>query len=140
MTRRRRHRSFSFIEVIASTTILAITIVPATQYLADSLTVRRRLERDRHMVVHAIAIIERQMAAINGGFTTANQSGSLAADGYPDLAFQIVRTDVAAAGGVPGLVMSISVKVWNDVDADLVHDAGERSVELHTLMARSLEP
>ena len=47
MSVQRNRRSFTFVELIAAIAILAITIVPATQYLAGSMTLRRRLERRR---------------------------------------------------------------------------------------------
>ena len=137
-TAKRKH-SFTFVELIAAMVVLAIAIVPATQYLTESMTLRRRLERDRVMVALAIQIIEDQMAVINGGFTAAQVTDTLAAQGFPELAYEITRTDATIDGGIPGLMMAISVRVWDDSDADLVFDAGESDVELHTKMARSVE-
>ena len=138
---RRLHRplGFTFIELIGAITVLAIAIVPATKYLTESMTMRRRLEWDKILVRLAIQTIEEQMSVINAGFTTASQSGNFSAQGRPQVAYQVIRTDSASAGGVPGLLMAISVKVWFDLDQDQTLDAGERKVELNTKMARSIE-
>ncbi len=134
-----RPRSFTFVELVAAIAILGICIVPATQYLTDSMTLRRRLEQDRFLVTLAIQTIEEQMAVINGGFTTTQQTGTFAGQGLPDIAYTILRTDASAQGGIPGLLMAITVRVWSDEDSDLVLDVNEATVELHTKMARSLE-
>ena len=134
-----KRRSFTFAELIAAIAVMAITIVPATKYLTDSMTLRRRLERDRVLLTLAIQTIEQQMAVVNGGFTTTHETGTFAAQGLADIAYEIDRTDAAGQGGIPDLLMVIAVKVWSDDDADVLHDANEASVELHTKMARSIE-
>ncbi len=132
-------RSFSFVELIAATAVLAIVIVPATKLLADSMALRREMERNRTMVLLAIRTVEEQMSVINAGFTTAQQSGTFASLGLPKIAYQVTRSDLTSAGGIPDTLMAITVKVWSDDNADLVQDANEAAVELHTLMARSVE-
>ena len=136
---RKRHRAFTFVELVAATVILAIAIVPATQYLTDSMTLRRRLERDGYMVALAIQTIEQQMAVINGGFTTTQVVDTFAAQGLPEIAYEVTRTDSTIDGGIPDLVMVITVRVWADTNANLTVDPGESVVELNTKMARSIE-
>ena len=135
-----RRRGFSFVELIAATAVLAIVIVPATELLANSMVLRREMERNRTMVLLAIRTVEEQMSVINAGFTAGQQSGTFASLGLPKIAYQVTRTDQASAGGIPDTLMAITVKVWSDDDADVVQDANETVVELHTLMARSIEP
>ncbi len=132
-------RGFTFVELVAALFILAITLVPATQFLADSMTLRRDLERDRNMVLLAIQTIEEQMSVINGAWTTAQQTGTFASQGLPNLAYEIVRSDSATDGGISDLLMAIIVQVWSDDDGDQQLDAGESVVELQTKMARSVE-
>lgn len=139
MTIQRQRRSFTFVELIAATVVLAICIVPATKYLADSMALRRELEIDRTLVLLAIQTVEQQMAVINGGFTAAQETGTFASQGLPEIAYKIVRTDAASAGGIPGLLMAIAVRVWHDENGDLALDSNEAAVELHTKMARSVE-
>ena len=134
-----KRRSFTFAELIAAIAIMAITIVPATKYLTDSMTLRRRLERNRVLVTLAVQAIEQQMAVLNGGFTTTHETGTFAAQGLPDIAYEIDRTDAAGQGGTPDLLMVIAVQVWSDADGDVLHDVDEAAVELHTKMARSIE-
>ncbi len=134
-----RRRGFSFVELIAATAVLAIVIVPATELLADSMALRREMERNRTMVLLAIRTVEEQMSVINAGFTTAQQFGTFASLGLPEIAYQIIRDDQTSAGGIPDTLMAITVRVWSDDDADVVHDSDETVVELHTLMARSVE-
>ena len=139
MTIRRRQRGFTFVELIAATAILAICIVPATKYLADSMTLRRQLETDRTLVLLAIQTIEEQMAVINGGFTTTDEKGTFASQGLPTLAYKVRRRDASKHGGIPGLLMAIEVEIWEDTDGDLHRDPDEPRVKLHTKMARSIE-
>lgn len=139
MIDQRTHRGFTFVELIAAITILGICIVPATKYLADSMTLRRNLERDRLLVMLAIQTVEEQMAVINAGFTTTQETGTFAGQGFSEIAYEIIRTDASAQGGIPDLLMAITVRVWADEDSDLLLDAGEAVVELHTKMARSIE-
>ncbi|MCH8146703.1 MAG: prepilin-type N-terminal cleavage/methylation domain-containing protein [Planctomycetes bacterium] len=139
MSLQQKRRGFTFVELIAAIAVLAIAIVPATQYLTESMTYRRYLERSRALGILAIQTIENQMAVINGGFTTANETGTFASQGFPTVAYQVIRTDAASEGGIPNLLMVIHVRVWSDDDGDLIFDATESDVELHTKMARSIE-
>ena len=139
MSVQQERRSFTLVELIAATALLAICIVPATQFLTDSMTLRRRLERDRVLVMLAIQTIERQMAVINAGFTTAQETGTFASQGMAEIAYEIVRTDALAEGGIPALLMAITARVWDDGNANLLLDSNETVVELHTKMARSIE-
>lgn len=132
-------RGFTFIELIGAIAVLAIAVVPATKYLTDSMTLRRRLEWDQILVRLAVQTIEEQMSVINAGFTTASQNGTFSAQGHPGVAFQVIRTDSASAGGVPDLLMAISVRVWLDANSNGSLDSAERVVELNTKMARSIE-
>ena len=134
-----KRRGFTYVELIAAIAVLAIAIVPATQYLTESMTYRRYLERSRALGILATQTIENQMAVINGGFTTANVTGTFASQGFPEVAYKVVRTDAASEGGIPNLLMVIHVRVWSDDDGDLIFDATESDVELHTKMARSIE-
>ncbi|MCH7769298.1 MAG: hypothetical protein IH828_10290 [Nitrospinae bacterium] len=79
------------------------------------------------------------LAVINGGFTTAQESGTFASQGFPEIAYERIRTDVIAQGGIPNLLMVITVRVWADDNGNVLLDAGESVVELHTKMARSIE-
>ena len=139
MIRGKRHRAFTFVELVGASVILAIAIVPATQYLTDSMALRRRLERDGYMVALAIQTIEQQMAVINGGFTTTQEVGTFASQGLPEIAYEVTRTDATIEGGTPDLVMVITVRVWADTNANSTVDPGESVVELNTKMARSIE-
>ncbi len=138
MKRLRKHSGFTFVELVASMTILAIAIVPASKYLTDSMTLRRSLEWNDVMLSNAIMTIEQQMAAVNGAFTTTKESGTLASRGFANLSYDIIRSDSSATGGIPGLLMSIKVRVWLDENNNQTLDANERVVELQTKMARSV--
>jgi len=138
MKRLSKRSGFTFVELVASMTILAIAIVPASKYLTDSMTLRRGLEWNDVMLSNAIMTIEQQMATVNGSFTTTQESGTLATRGFANLGYDIVRSDSAATGGITGLLMSIKVRVWLDENSNQVLDTGERVVELQTKMARSV--
>ena len=87
------------------------------------------------MVMLAIQTIEQQIALINGGFTTAKETGTFASQGHPEIAYERIRTDATAQGGIPDLLMVITVRVWSDHNGNVLRDARESVVELHTKMA-----
>lgn len=134
-----RRRAFTFVELVAAIFILGICIVPATQYLTASLTLRRGFERDRILTTLAIQTIETEMARVYGAFEIGTETGTFAASGFPDFAYQITRTDASAQGGIPGLLATISVQVWSDDDNDSVLDASEADVAFYTKVAWSFE-
>jgi len=138
MSSQRKRRCFTFLEVLAATAVLAICLIPATQYMAKSMSLRRRLEQDKIMVMLAVQTIEHHMAAINWSFSNTQETGTFASQGQTDLAYEVVSTDSAIEGGIPGHLMAISVSVWFDENSNLVHDANEAIVELNTAMARSI--
>ncbi|MCZ6765458.1 MAG: hypothetical protein O7D32_00865, partial [bacterium] len=72
-------------------------------------------------------------------FTTTQYVDTFASQGQPDIAYEITRSDLPAEGGIPNLLMAISVRVWSDDNNNLVLDANEAKVDLHTKMARSVE-
>ena len=114
MSPSQRHRGFTFVELIAAIALLAITIVPATQYFANSMKLRRDLERDRAMVLLATQLVEAQMCTAYGSFTTAYVVNTFASQGLPDVAYKIRRSDSAYYDGIPDLLMTIRVRVWTD--------------------------
>lgn len=132
-------RGFTFVELVAAIAVMAITIVPAMQYFTESMTLRRELERERVMVLLATQLVESQMAVVNSSFTTTQYVDTFASQGQPDIAYEITRSDLPAEGGIPNLLMAISVRVWSDDNNNLVLDANEAKVDLHTKMARSVE-
>lgn len=135
----RHRRCFTYLELIAAIVILAITLVPASRFLTDSMTARRHLERDRILVILATQVIEEQMAAINDTFTTTDEEGTFVAQGLPEIAYRKRRRDASDQGGIPGLLMVIEVEVWEDKNGDLRRNNGETRVRLFTKMARSIE-
>lgn len=134
------YSAFTFVELVAAIFILTIVIVPATKHLADSMTMRRELEVNRKMTILAVQAIEEQMTVVNNNFVFVNESGNFSLQGMPEFAYQHIRSDTYASGGIPDLLMTITVKIWHDKNNDLIQDAAEPLVELHTIMARSIVP
>jgi hypothetical protein len=136
----------SLLELVAATTILAVTIVPALRMIRDSLRVGRETETSNLMATLAASRLEEYLllsagewSAIpqGGAWNTTTDSGSYAADGYPNLKFTVLRTD-AAPEGISGSLLSVTATVWNDVDNDGALDAGESRSVFASKLARNV--
>lgn len=136
----------SLLELVAATTIIAITLVPALRMMRDSLRVGRETETSNLMATLAASRLEEylllsagQWGAIPPGnfWNTTTVSGNYAAEGYPNLKFSVVRTD-SAPEGIPARLLSITATVWNDADNDNALDAGESRSTFASKLARNV--
>ena len=62
--------------------------------------------------------------------------GDFTADGYPQIRFQVERSDDALDGGIPNALMSITSTVWEDLNTDGVLDANEPRASFSSKLAR----
>lgn len=145
--RKRANRAgLSLMELVAATTIIAIALVPALRMMRDSLRIGRETETANLLATLSASRLEEylllsavQWGAIPPGsnWNTTTVAGNYTADGYPNLKFSVVRSDVAPAG-IPAQLLSITATVWNDLDNDNVLDTGEPRSVFATKLARNV--
>jgi hypothetical protein len=74
---------------------------------------------------------------VRSTFRDTNAAGNFAAQGFPDLAFQIRCQSDPALGGIPDRLMAIHTTAWNDPNRNARVDMGETSISLWTSVARA---
>jgi hypothetical protein len=123
------HRGQTLLELVAATTIIALTLVPTLRMMRDALRVARDTEGANRVATGAASKLEEHLLLTAGDWSTTTSTGDFTAIGYSNVKFQVLRSDDPADGGVPGSLMAVTVTVWEDRDDDDVWDAGEpRSV------------
>jgi len=125
----------TLLELLAAASILALTLVPALRLMRSALEQADRSETLELATTYCISKLEEGLAVAGGVWQTGALSGSCAADGYPQLKWQLTRSDAAASGGIPARLLAIIATVWDDVDGDSVLDAGEPQVVLASKVA-----
>lgn len=126
----------TLLELIAATTIIAITLVPALRMMRDSLRVSRDTERANLLATLAASKLEEHLLSVAGSWAPSTVSGNFAADGYPTVRFRVVRSDNPTDGGLTNSLMSITSTVWDDTDSDGSHDTNELRAVFASKMAR----
>lgn len=119
-------------ELVAATTILAITLVPALRIMRDSLSVSQEIEKANQMSSFCVSRLEEQMATTSGSWAETRLTGDYAAQGYPTLHYEVFRSDERSDGGIPGALMVIRTTVWDDENDNNSLDAGEPNVSYRT--------
>lgn len=146
LPRRSSRSGQSLLELVAATTIIAITLVPALRMMRDSLRVGRETETSNLMATLAASRLEEYLLLSAGqwgsipqgnSWNTTTDTGNYAAEGYPNLKFSVVRTD-SAPEGIASRLLSITATVWNDLDNDNVWDAGESRSTFASKLARNV--
>lgn len=131
-SRKKRRSAQTLLELVAATTILAITLVPALRIMRDSLTVSREIELANQMSSFCVSRLEEQMASTSGTWSVSTLTGDYTTAGYPTLNYSVTRSDTGTDGGIPGALMVITCTVWNDENGNNSLDAGEPQVVYST--------
>jgi hypothetical protein len=74
---------------------------------------------------------------VRSTFRNTNAAGNFAAQGFPELAFQIRCQSDPALGGIPDRLMAIHTTAWHDANRNARVDMGETSISLWTSVARA---
>lgn len=140
-----RRSGQTLLELVAATTIIAITLVPALRMMRDAIRIGRETQTSNLLATYAASKLEEYLLLSAGqwggvpvgtpwGTTTA--TGNFSADGNATLKFSVVRTD-SAPNGISSRLLSITATVWNDVDNDDTLDAGESRSVFASKLARN---
>lgn len=131
-------RGFSLLEMIAATALVAGTLVPALAVMREAMSLSRETHTRSLLSNFAVMKLEENSAIAMRNWTNVDDDGDLSAYGYSNLSFTVQRSDDPADGGITGLLMAITVNVFEDLDADLVPDAGETQVQFRTKISKLL--
>ncbi|MCA9161816.1 MAG: prepilin-type N-terminal cleavage/methylation domain-containing protein [Planctomycetales bacterium] len=136
--RRRRNgrRGQTLLELLVATSIIAITLVPALRMMRDSVRVGRRVEAGTAMSTICVDRLEQYLALSCGSWQNVNVTGDCAAQGYPQLKWQVFANDGAVFGGTPNRLMVIYSSVWEDRNNNnLWESSSEPRVQFATKLA-----
>lgn len=123
-------------EMVFATALLAGTLVPALAVMRDAMAISRETTSRSLMANYAVQKLEEQIALGMGAWTNLADANNFAGDGHPEIAFNSVRSDDPADGGITGSVMHLEVTLFEDIDSDLIPDADELTLKMRTKIAK----
>ena len=129
MADKKLRRGHSLIELVAASFIIAIALAPALQMMRDSLKLSQELEVADMMSTLCVNKLEESLAKVYATWDTTSTSGDFSAQGYPQLKFQVTKSDQYAGGGIPGQLMATTATVWNDANGNNAWDTNEQQVQ-----------
>ena len=104
----RRRRGQSLLELVAATTILTISLVPALRMMRDAIRVGRTTETANLMATFCTSKLEQQLMQTAASWNPGTVSGDFTAEGYANLKFQVVMSDAVSDGGISNQLMAIA--------------------------------
>lgn len=134
----RRRAGVSLLELIAASTIIAMTLVPALRLMRDSLRVSRQLEVRECLATTAMGALEHQAQQVAAYWQLESgidrSYGQLA--GYPQVVVEFKASDQAGAGGIPDSLAVVSVSAFEDLNSNSRRETAESTVTFATKVAR----
>lgn len=132
---RRIVRGQTLLELVVASVLLATTLVPALRLMRNGMNVGREIETAGVLNTFCISEMEHNMVLGAADWSTGTVNGSLASYGYPNLRFEVVRSDDPANGGINNQLMAIISTVWEDANGNDAWDNGEMRVVYATKIA-----
>ena len=132
---RRAGRAYSLLEVVISTFLMGLAIIPAMKFMSSAIHTGQELEKWNQMNVLAVAKLEEQLSIAANDFLAGSDSGTFSEPGLGGIRFAAIRSMAEADGGIPDELMVVQVTVWNDEDGDTVLDPSEREITYATKLA-----
>ena len=126
---------FSLLEMVFATALLAGTLAPALAVMRDAMALSRETTVRALLANYAVQKLEEHVALGIGSWTNATDSNTFAADGHPEIAYNVSRSDNPAYG-ITGSLTHIMVTVFEDLDDDLTPDTGELQITMRTKIAK----
>jgi hypothetical protein len=122
--------------MVFATGLLAGTLVPALAVMRDAMAISRETTSRSLMANYAVQKLEEQIALGMGGWTNDTDANNFTGDGHPEIAFNSVRSDDPADGGITGSLMHLEVTLFEDLDYDLTPDSNELTLTMRTKIAK----
>ena len=117
----RRRSGQSLLELIAATTIVAITLVPALKLMRDSIRIGRQTETANILATFSMSKLEEHLARTAANWNTTTDSGAI--PNYNGLRFQVTKVDEGFGSGL----MRITSVAYEDANGSGTWDNGERN-------------
>lgn len=133
---RKRAAAFSLLELVMAASLVVGALVPTMAVMRSAMAKSRDLSRRNLLANYAVGVLESRAATVIGNWTTAVTTGNFSGDGHSSIHYTATCSDAAAQGGIPGELMHIVVRVFDDADGDGIFDAGELNVLFRTKIAR----
>lgn len=127
---------FSLLEMVFAVALLAGTLAPALAVMRDAMALSRETTARSLLANYAVQKLEEQSALASGTWTNGSATGTFSADGHPQIAYNVSRSDNPADGGIAGSLMHVWVTVFEDLNADLNPDSSEIQVSMRTKIAK----
>jgi len=132
-----RRKGYTLIELVATSALLALVIVPSLELTRESLDLGNRLETRATMTSLCIGKLEEHLALGAIDLSETTSSGSFASIGHSQLRYTVVRSQDAADGGITDRLMAVSATVWDDTNGNLSLDSDEPSITFASKIAKT---
>jgi len=137
-----KHKGFSFLELLAATTILTVALIPIVRTMAESMRLATKVEQStkcgflaqykmdvlRYYILKPKYLFPSYVSGYDDSYTETTTSF-----GPPFAKFKYTVGDSYASGNY---IRTLQVTVWYDDDSDNSRDTGEESVILYTKIAK----
>lgn len=139
---RRSCAAFSLLEVVAALTVITLILMEPTTggllgFMRD-VQLGQAVQRQRGELIHLAQGKQAEFCHFaRANFREHTESASFAAQGFPNLVYQIRCVDDSAVGGIPNRLLAIRTLAWHDANRNSLLDSGETSVDLWTSVARA---
>jgi len=132
----RRQRGFSLLEIAAASALVASILVPALSIMRDAMAQSREVNRRNLLANYAVRLLEDQTALTATNWSSTTLSGNFSFDGYPNVRYNVTKSDNPASGGLTNQLMHIQVTVYDDANQDATLNVGELKVNYRTKVAK----
>jgi hypothetical protein len=136
MIGRRAPKAYSLLEVVLAAGICATALVPALALMRDAMVLGENIDTRHLLLVYGVSKMEEQLAIVAASWPTGTASGDFAADGHPNIRYNVERSDSPADGGIGGRLMSVTATTYSDDDGDDSLDANEMRSSLTTKIGK----
>ena len=130
------HRGHTLLEVMLASVLMAMVLVPALRLMRDALRNSRDIENRELLTTFCTSKLEEHLAVGSAGWQTGNYTGDFSAEGYPNLRFEVARSDSGGDGGISDELMAVVATAWDDLDGDGSLDSGEPVVVMGSKVAK----
>lgn len=115
---KRKRPGYTLLEVISASIIIGVIMAPSARLLRDTLKTSNQVETTSVLATLGVSKLEEQLGVAAHSFSDDAFGDSFAAEGYPELRFQVIRSQNRRNGGIPGFLMAVLVDAWHDRDSD----------------------
>ena len=129
-------RGYSMLEVMLASTICLTALVPALAILRDGMTLGDTIDKRHLLLTYSVSKMEEQLAVAAAAWTTGTLTGNFATDGHTSVRYNVTRSDAAAAGGIVGKLMVVTVTTYSDDNGNSAMDSSEARTTMTTKVAK----